>query len=707
MAKADCTPLAGLLTEIVRDLMADPSIKNLDDAVFEIQKTFPIVSRDEVVRSLNETRSTEKKKATEEQLKWRGVLNEAKKDPALKESSGVVSNYLEKGELPPEEAAREKYHSDTLEALKRTNEQLKKWLTTSDPAAKIKLQEKLDNVTDQVAQWNVDLDAKRVEKIHESLQAIQSEIDANKQRIVDAKTFNRLDKKLGELVQNVVHGTLPEKTARPVRGQGVLDGMRTIIDGLHKKISESEPAVREKLQGQIDALQETMRQIQAGTYEPPVKPEKTPLSEELQRKEYERDQLRREFRQAIENARPKSWWGKYNPFAFIHDLLTNGELSPVLRQGGVVMASRLGATIESVVTGEPSAAPLRQAGAEIQALFDALIHPDRRITIMAELMARDSTRRFIRSGGHISPLSGGTMAQREEFALSRLALKIPVMRDISQAGAVFLNLMRVNAFEAMSETLALNGSPTTAEMKILANMANQATGRGYEGGGPLGDGARVFFSLQYLTSRFNMLTFQPVRGNWDLTAKRARQVVAREYARMFLGLGAMYLLAYMAGAEIEKDRTSSDFLKWKFGRHRVDPLMGLQQWFVFGSRIQTGLRKSAMTGKITSIRGENLEYGQKTARGVIWDFLQSKSAPMPGFIMNVVSGQKMTGEPTNVVKELKGMMLPLTWVDIYHAMEEGNIPQDVAVSTLTFFGMGLQTFQPEEWPRKTKTRRRQ
>ncbi len=66
----------------------------------------------------------------------------------------------------------------------------------------------------------------------------------------------------------------------------------------------------------------------------------------------------------------------------------------------------------------------------------------------------------------------------------------------------------------------------------------------------------------------------------------------------------------------------------------------------------------------------------------------------------------MTGEPTNLAKELKGLVVPVTWTDIYHALEEDNIPTDVAVSTLTFFGMGLQTFQPEEWPRKGKTRRR-
>lgn len=706
MAKADCTPLAAVITDIVRDLFADENIKTLDDAVFELQKSFPIITRDEVVRSMNETLATERRVATEQQRNWRAAVAEAKADQVMKEANERVADYLEKGELPePTPAKPTREASETMQQLRRTRDNLNKWLRTSDPAMKIKLQEKLDALNGRIERGDLVMDEQRRGEFHDTLRAIMDEIEKSQRQIADAKTFKRLDDKINELQRHLDEGTLPPKKPRPARGEGVLDSMRNVRDELRKKLSQSEPAVKERLQKQIDDLSETMRQIEAGTYEPPVKREKTKLSRELEIKEFERDQLRKAVRQGIENLRPKSLWSKYNPFAFFHDMLTNGELSVILRQGGIAQAARIGATVESLVTGKPTLSPLAKSSEEIGKMWDAMIHPKQRVAIMAELMGRDSTRRFIRAGGHISPIEGGTVAQREEFSMSKLTLKIPVMRDIAQAGSVFLNLMRVNMFETMSETLALGGSPTAAEMKIIANMANQATGRGYEGGGAIGQGARVFFSFQYLTSRFNMLTFQPVRGNWDLTAKRARLTVAHEYGRIFLGLSVMYLAAIAAGAEIEDDSTSSDFLKWKFGRSRVDPLMGFNQLIVFGSRLATGERTSAATGRVTTIRGQ-VEYGQKTARDVIWDFLNSKAAPLPSFAMNVISGQKMTGEPTNLAKELKGMMLPVTWVDVYHAMEEDGIPKDAAVSILAFFGMGLQTFQPEEWPRKTTSRRR-
>lgn len=704
MAK-DCSELALIVTEIARDLMADPDVKNLDDVVFELQKSFPIISRDEVIRNINEATATEGRQATEEQQKWQAVLREVRGDPKLQADIDAIKGYLEAGELPEPKAKPIREASQTMQELRRTRDNLKKWLKTSDPAMKIHIEQRLADINDRIERGDLIIDASNQGKLHESLQAIQDEIDKSQKVIADARTIQKLDDKIGELVMHVVRGTLPGKVTRLARGEGVADSMRNIIDGLRRKLSQSEPAQKERLQKQIDNMNETLAKIEAGTYEPPVKPIKAPGSKELQIKEFERDQLRREVRQAIENLRPKSLWRRYNPFAFFHDLLTNGELSVILRQGGITQAARLGATVESLVTGQPTVAPLAKSGEEIKLLWQALTDPKKRVAIMAELMGRDSTRRYIRAGGHISPIAGGTMSQREEFSMSKLTLQIPVMRDIAQAGSVFLNLMRVNFFEAMCETIALNGSPTAAEMKIIANMANQATGRGYEGGGTLGQGARVFFSFQYLTSRFNMLTFQPVRGNWELTAKRARVAVAHEYGRIFLGLSVMYLMAIAAGAEIEDDPTSSDFLKWKWGRSRVDPLMGFNQLIVFGSRLATGERTSAATGKVTTIRGQ-VQFGQKTAREVVWDFLQSKSAPLPGFILNVVSGQKMTGEPTNLLKELKGLALPVTWVDIYHAMEEDGIPGDVAVSTLSFFGMGLQTFQPEEWPRKTTSRRR-
>ena len=502
-------------------------------------------------------------------------------------------------------------------------------------------------------------------------------------------------------------GTLPEKAVRPPRGEGVIDSMRNVRDALKKRLNQSEPAVRQRLEQQIADLDALAESIREGTYQPPVKEAKPAMSDELEDLKFKRDEKRRQIQQTLNSAKPMGLWQKWNPFDFARDLITTGEFSFIKRQAGAVLYGRTGQVLESVVAGKPTIEPMRQTGRELKVVLRSLLS-EKETWRMYQQMLEDPRMRILkRNGLHVSPVGvDAKMSEREEFALSRLAFEAPIIKQFSRAGALYLDFVRLNSAGAMIETMAIDGQVTTAEAKVIANFANIATGRGAEGSAAADQVRRVFFSYQYLVSRFKMLVGSPIFKHWDLDARRARILIAREFAHIAEGLALYYALLWLAGADIEIDPRSSDFMKARFGRTRIDPLMGIQQIVVFGARMVTGEKKNVNTGAVIALRGPGVEYGKTDALDTITNFVRSKLHPWVGFLINRATGKNAIGQPTTVAKDAWDMVHPMTWEDIYHAMEEDGIAKDAALSILTFLGDGMQTIQPEENPNTASTSRR-
>src|SRR5690606_15276422 len=105
-----------------------------------------------------------------------------------------------------------------------------------------------------------------------------------------------------------------------------------------------------------------------------------------------------------------------------------------------------------------------------------------------------------------------------------------------------------------------------------------------------------------------------------------------------------------AGATIETDARSSDFLKIKIGDTRYDILGGLQQNIVAAHRMIVGEKKSASTGNIEEFVGlvdlltgnpqdkEN-QFGGSTGLSILLDFIQNKADPFIGVAGRALEGQ--------------------------------------------------------------------
>jgi hypothetical protein len=167
-----------------------------------------------------------------------------------------------------------------------------------------------------------------------------------------------------------------------------------------------------------------------------------------------------------------------------------------------------------------------------------------------------------------------------------------------------------------------------------------------------------------------------------------------------LGFAVYYAIAMAAGAKVEWDTTSSSGLTLRFGRHVIDPLAGFKQFIVYLSRAATGEVKTA-DGEIRHLRGAERAYGGMGMNDLNMNFIRSKAAPFPSFVLNLMYGTDVGGNPVTLKGELWKMSHPITYNDIYHAMEEDGIDQDLIAAGLYFFGEGGWTDQPEERKRES------
>lgn len=363
-------------------------------------------------------------------------------------------------------------------------------------------------------------------------------------------------------------------------------------------------------------------------------------------------------------------------------VLTGVDLSAVLRQGKFVLLAH----------------PIRAAKV-IAPMLRALMSEKAAFKVAQEIRERPNFPLYKSSKLYLSD-EGTSLSKMEEAYMSRWAAKIPLVAASQRAYTTFLNKLRADSFDAMAKSLGRGGAVSLPEAKILSNFINVATGRGTIG---LTENAAVglntvFFAPRYVASRFQMLLGQPLyhgifTGKVPFEATgRARAMVAGEYGRILIGAAVVYGLGRLAGADIELDPRSSDFGKLKFGNTRIDPMAGVLQVSVLLSRLASGKTKS-LSGKVTPIRGK-VPFGGSNAADVLARFARTKLAPVPGTVVDVVSGKDVVGNPVTPASVAQRLFVPLSLGDIYETMREQGVPKGTAISVLSIFGESVQNYEP-------------
>lgn len=524
-------------------------------------------------------------------------------------------------------------------------------------------------------------EAKVVDQLVKNLNAIKQE----------ARTDKALQRKITQLEDILSRETLPGKARNRKKGTEAIERLRSIRDDLKKRLSKSEPVVKDRIQKQIKKLE---TRIESGDILP--KPRVVvPKSKELERLEFNRDELQREIRRQINNEKPKTIFERFvqNPFNAARNIITAYDFSAVFRQGGFVVVGH----------------PVRAMKALIP-MFDSFLSDQRQASIEKAIQERPNAPLYRKAGLFLAPTDGTyKLGAREESMQTNIFDKVPGgnkikrfltsgVRASNRAYATFLNVLRADSFDIMAAALSKDGDVTLDEAKVVANFVNVATGRGSLGKFErAAEGLNVaFFAPRYVASRFQLAggAFTTIGKATFGKNKRVQRKIAVEYARYLIGMAAVYALAALTldDEDFEWDPRSSDFGKIRIGNTRLDPLSGMSQVTVLVSRLVSGEVKSATSGQIRPIRGEDVGFGKSTTADIIGQFLRYKLSPMFGTTLNILTQETAVHEPFGIEDLPKDLLIPIALREIFETMTAQGMSRGTALSMLAIFGMGIQTY---------------
>jgi hypothetical protein len=281
------------------------------------------------------------------------------------------------------------------------------------------------------------------------------------------------------------------------------------------------------------------------------------------------------------------------------------------------------------------------------------------------------------AGVHINEPGGGALRGEEAFSrpsgskiaefVTQKAGKYVGIKQSDQAFTTAGNVQRVEAFQQYAN--AIDRAGLTAEEALKADKAaaqwvNITTGRGSLGKrlDKAMEGLNYFFfSPRYVASRLNILN--PAMYIKNMSSPGGRVVLKQQMADLMqfgsVVATTMYL-AKQAGADVELNPNSSDFLKIKMGTWRYDPLAGLQQVMRLIYRVGGDIGRAAHGEKPTG----------KTAIDIGETFLNYKLSPPVQVFRDFINQRTLDKKPFTAGRAIADLTAPIQWADFVDAYQK-------------------------------------
>jgi len=491
------------------------------------------------------------------------------------------------------------------------------------------------------------------------------------------RKVKKLRTKISETLQWLENGKVLEAEAGKEDQGPVISRLQDTLDSLRKLYRTSEPAEQARLSRKIEFLK---ARLAAKDFDSKPNIRRYQPSKRTLQLQYDVARLNQQIAKSIRDMKPVSRKRKAiaESFRTVMALKSSFDLSALGNQGGWVLLSH----------------PVR-ALRTLPAALRAASSDKRAFEINEAIRNRPNAPYYFRDGLELTQASAATaLTDREEEMRSEWAQYIPGVPASNRAFATMLNLLRADSYDAMVDSFADEGGPTEIEGKAIADFINMATGRGnVQGHEKLMHTLNgVFWAPRRAISRFQLLATAGGLLKYDLGTvsvglrgtRRTRILFAKEMARYLSGLATVYFLGNLAGGELERDPTSSDFGKIRFGDTRLDPLSGMSQTLVFLGRLWYRERKDS-AGNIQPLTGYDLER-------TVTQFLKNKIAPGFTLAWAGISGDTPFDGPTTLWWLLKEAVTPISVDDIFKAMEDQGIPRGTIISMLGMLGIGVQVY---------------
>lgn len=537
----------------------------------------------------------------------------------------------------------------------------------------------------------------------------------------EARTDIRLRKAIEDLETHVKDSTLPAAQRKVSNTPQAIRELQAKKAELKAAISQSEPALKQRLERQITDLTD---RLSRNEFAEAIPEESVTSSKEVARLEFERDKLRKEINTKIRDAQPKTIWGTVAEASqFFKGVKASMDLPPLFRQGLFALTN-----------------PQRAAAAFVDGI-KAMGSQKAEYESQQEIENRDNFPLYQKMGLRLRSPEAGLTESDENFRskvfsnASKGFKRVPGSKIVGNVVEVaykgsgrgyvtFLNRLRADMFDAWSQAWTANGIPTEIEGRRIAYLVNVLTGEGslgkLEGISPQLNA--VFFSPRNIASRLQMVIapFESVAGEIAHVAargkkvkipgtsvtidtgniaggKKIRRAVLKEYAKFISGVAGMYAMAGIAfddddDFEIMSDPTHTMAGALRFGSSYLDPLGGLRPLLVLTSRIATG-EKTTASGKKVDIRGPEKAYATDSPAALITKYFQGKMAPAPGELLEWLNGSDFKGDPVTFWQTVGDLIIPMSPQDVVGAYREHGLVGGSAISALITTGMGAQNYQ--------------
>jgi hypothetical protein len=574
-------------------------------------------------------------------------------------------------------------------------------LRSAEDAIKRRLENKIEDLRDAIEKRQAivrdrgkPITTPEIERLRADVKAAQAEYDAVfKSPEADrlARYVEAAQKTLAELERRLATGQLTPEPGKPKPTSEELDLLRAQIKAKREEIALARGDKKTPEQRRLQAyktrkaseLAKLLERNFYGLYEDPRPTKKTKkelqLDEEAAAVTARVEAEKRKAKARIaeyerENATPvervkRAVLGSVNVFRSIKSAW---DLSAVLRQGVMFTVAHPYKAVTQWIPGMLKAT----FSAEEAAKIDAMIR--NRNTIESQLPGANKL--------EITTLDG-PLTSREENFRSTLAERFPGVKASERAFTTYLNLQRASMFDAL-----VDRSMSKEEVEVIAQFVNIATGRGDFGTWKqVSAGASyILWSPSLLLSRIQLATGYSL---WGGTAK-SRKIVAKQYARTLLGLAAYYAAMSMFMEMDDDDDTyigtdprSSEFGKIVSGNTVLDPLGGVSQVMVLGSRIGANVFLAEGEAFVTR-DGDMRELNFQD----LANFARTKFTPVLGLSVDIVLGEGVYG------RELPGpieMVAPISVFDVIETMQEEGLVKGSALSVLQLLGQGTNIYQDQ------------
>lgn len=264
-----------------------------------------------------------------------------------------------------------------------------------------------------------------------------------------------------------------------------------------------------------------------------------------------------------------------------------------------------------------------------------------------------------------------------------------------------INYVRFRRFTEMLDAARLNGEDVSAGSKVVSDMAkvvNNFTGRGTEidlgvhtitvsPGAATAMNALFFAPRKFIATveMFNPITYAKL-------SPTARLEAVKQLSGALIATGSILTLAKFAGADVNLDPRSSDFLKINVGGEKFDVTGGNASYTRLWARMVSG-QSVTSSGKVLDLDSGN-QHGLTRAE-VLSNYARGKLAPVAAFIADALYGKDPTGQAFSVTNEVRSKLIPIAINDWIEMLQ--NNPGDTAAflpALTALLGVGMESPLP-------------